>query len=135
MKKKILYGVWAAMYALCAGLAHIPDPAGSQRAALTILGVLFFVPGFLLLAGARRSQDEKELHRLRLISAISLGLTLVGILLNIFSALGPDALGTVVYEVLIFVSVPMICAQYWVVSLFLWACILFAALSPRKTKK
>ena len=134
MKKKVLYGIWICLYILCAGLAHIAAPEGAQALALTVLSVLFFIPGFLLLADARRSADRKQLKLLRWISGLSLGLTLAGILLNIVSALGSDTLGNVMYEVLIFISVPMICSQYWVLSLFLWACILLAALPPKKKK-
>ena len=132
MKKKILYGSWICLYILCAGLGHIAQPEGAQALALTILGVLFFVPGFLLLADARRSADAKQLLQLRWISGLSLGLTLAAVLLNIVSALGSDVLGSVMYEILIFVSVPMICCRYWALSLFLWACILLAALPGKK---
>ncbi len=134
MKKRILYGSWICLYILCAILGHTQQPQGAQAAAMTALGVLFFLPGFLLLADARRSAEEKQLRLLRWISGLSLALTLVAVLLNIFSALWSDALGTAMYEVLLFVSVPMLCCRYWALSLFLWACILFAAL-PRKKKK
>jgi len=37
-----------------------------------------------------------------------------------------------VYEILIVVSCPMVCSQYWLVSLFLWACLLFATFIPNR---
>ena len=132
MKKKILYGTWIAFYILCAGLGHVAAPSGAQRIALTILSLCFFVPGVILLVDALRVGDQKQLGLLRWISGVSLGLTLVFLVANVFSVLASEVVGNILYEVLIFVSVPMICSQHWVFSLFLWACLLFATILGRK---
>jgi hypothetical protein len=132
MKKRIIYIVWAFLYALCAGLGHITEPSSTQSVALTFLSLLFFAPPAVLLVDALRSQDKKTLLRIRTISIASLGLTLLLLILNVTSVLGSDALGMVLHELLIFASVPMICSRHWVLSLFLWACLLFASLPPKK---
>lgn len=132
MKKRVLYIVWGILYALCAGLGHIAQPTDVQSVALTLLSLVFFVPGAILLVDVLRSGDQKTRLELRWISGISLGLTLLLLMANLFSVLGSEVLGTVLYELLIFVSVPMICSQYWVLSLFLWACLFFATLPTRK---
>lgn len=132
MKKMILYGSWIFLFALCAGLAHITQATGFQRAALTIMSLIFFTPGAILLVDALKSGDGKTLKLLRWISAISLSSTLVLLLANVLSVMAPTALGDVLYEILIFVSVPMVCSQHWALSLFLWACILFATLPHKK---
>lgn len=132
MKKRILYITWGCLYALCAGLSHIPDPEGAQSVALTLLSLAFFVPGVILLIDALRTGDQKARLTLRWISGLSLGLTLLLLVANVFSVLGSETLGTVFYELLLFASVPMICSQYWVLSLFLWACLLFATLPAKK---
>lgn len=134
MKKRILYITWGCLYALCAGLGHISNPGQIQSGALTLMALIFFIPGFILLADALKAGDKKTLFHLRLISGISLGLTVILLVANLFSVLGPELLGDVLYEFLILFSVPMICSQHWVLSLFLWACLLFATL-PLKKKK
>lgn len=132
MKKSVLYIIWACLYFLCAGLGHISEPAPVQAVALTLFALFFFVPGTILLIQALRKQDKKTLLQLRWISGLSLGLTFALLLANVFSVLGSELLGDVLYEFLIFVSVPMICSQYWFASLFLWACLLFATFPFKK---
>ena len=134
MKKRILYISWGVLYALCAGLGHITQPSDVQSVALTLLSLVFFVPGAILLVDALRFGDPKTRKTLRWISGISLGLTLVLLVANVFSVLWSEAAGTVLYELLIFVSVPMVCSRHWVLSLFLWACLFFAALPAKKAK-
>ena len=133
MPKQILYILWGVMYALCAGLSHIAEPGTAQSVAMLILSLLFFVPPAILLINAFRQQDKKTLRILWRISAVSLGLTVIALLANVLSALGSTLLGDIMYEVLIFVSVPMICCRFWAASLFLWACLFFATL-PKKVK-
>lgn len=132
MKKRILYITWGVLYALCAGLSHITQPGDIQSIALTLLSLVFFVPGVILLVDALRSGDRKTRLELRWISGVSLGLTLALLVANVFSVLGSEVLGTVLYELLIFASVPMVCSRHWVLSLFLWACLLFATLPVKK---
>lgn len=132
MKKRILYIVWGCLYALCAGLGHIPQPGSVQGVAMSLISLLFFVPAGILLVDALRSGDKKALAQLRLISILSLGLTTLFLVLNVTSALGSEALGIALYELLLFVSVPMICSRHWVLSMFLWACLLFATIPGKK---
>ena len=133
MKKWILYGIWGCLYIVCAALGYaVTEPAGMQTFALVFFALLFFVPPVLLLVDAYRQADKKTLLTLRWISGISLGLTLVFLVANVFSALGSDALGNAMYEILILVSVPMICSQHWFFSLFLWAGIFFTTIVLKK---
>lgn len=135
MKKVVLYCAWAVLYILCAILGHIESPQGAQAAAMTILSVVFFVPGFWLLVQAVRSGSRKDLACLRIISGVSLGLTLAALIANIASVAGSELLGQVFYVILIWVSSPMICSGYWVLSLFLWACILCGTFYKKLSKK
>ena len=134
MKKRILYGCWVCLYALCAALGHVAEPAAVQAVALTLMSLIFFIPAIILLVDALRAKDKKALLQLRWISALSLGLTLLLLVANVLSAMSTEAVGNVLYEILIFVSVPMVCSQHWLLSLFLWACLLFATLPGRKKK-
>ena len=126
MKKRILYGLWAFLYALCASLSFIPEPAESLQVAMTLLSLAFFVPGTVLLVDAFRNKDKKGIFTLRLISLVSLGLTTVAYICNLLSATASDAAGTVLYYVLLVVSAPMVSMGFELLSLFLWACLLFA---------
>lgn len=135
MKKVFLYSLWLFLYALCAGLAYIPNPEGLQSAALTALALIFFVPGVILLIDALRAKDKKHLLLLRWICITVLALTLVLLGANVISALGSQAMGDALFDVLIFVSVPMICSQHWLMILFLWACLLFATFLGQKPSK
>lgn len=136
MKKRILYIVWAVLYLICAGLGHITAPSPAQTAAITIFAFLFFVPPVMILVCAFKHKDKINLLRLRWISAGSLGLTLALVLLNFLSVYGTESLGNVLHELLVLFSVPLFCFVHWTpgifLSLFLWACILFATLPAKK---
>ena len=133
MKKRILYIVWAALYVLCVGLGTFDAPTGAMKAAMVTIAVLFFVPPGFLLWDAKTQQDRKTVLTVRCISIASLLLTLVGIILFFIAGVTRSAATNILYEVLIFVSSPMVCGQYWLLSMFLWACLLCATfLNPQK---
>lgn len=125
MKEKITYGLWGFLYILCAGLGFLGSQEGFVGGLLTTISLLFFVPGVLLLYWGKRKM-------VRLISALSLGLTLILLLVN-FASLGmSETAGNLLYGILIVVSSPMVCSGYWVLSLFLWACLLMGSFLKRK---
>ena len=132
MKKIVLYIGWLVLYAICAGLGFVENPVGLQKWAQIAMAVIFFVPGYWLLADSLLQKDKKGLSLLGWISGLSLGLTTAVFIANVFSALGSTELGDTLYSVLILVSVPMVCSRYWFFSLFLWACLFFSALWGRK---
>ncbi len=128
MKKSSLYAVWGILYIICCGLGFIPDAQGGVRVLLLVISLLFFVPPAILLYDAIREDDRKTLRQIRLLSVISLGLTLLLMIGNILIALGgSEAIGTLLHLLLVIVSVPMISSHYWALSLFLWAVLFFAA--------
>lgn len=135
MKKKIiLWSVWAALYVICVPFSYISDPKPSQSVALLALGLIFFIPGALLLIDALRHKDKKTLLLLRWVSGLSLALTLIFLVANVFSAVGSDALGETLYGFLALVSVPMLCCRHWALSMLLWAVLFFATIvKPPKT--
>ena len=124
MKKSTLMAVWAVLFALCAGLGLIPEPEGVLRSLLTALSVLFFVPGFLLLRQAKTRWDGHTVRLVRNFSALSLLLTLVLLVLNVWSVAMGEMAGLVLYYMLVILSSPMVCSGFWALSLFLWACLL-----------
>lgn len=125
MKEKLAYILWGILFVLCAGLGFLQPQDGFAGGLLTAVSLLFFVPGVLLLYWGRRKP-------VRIISALSLGMTLVLLLAN-FASLGMSEIaGNILYGILTVVSSPMVCSGYWVLSLFLWACLLMGSFLKRK---
>lgn len=134
MKNRSLYILWGSLYILCALLGCIAHPQGLVKALLVMLSVLFFVPGGLLLYRGIHRNDKQQVCLIRNLSALSLGLTLLALIINFLSVAASELIGNISYGLLILVSSPMICSQYWFISLFLWGCLLFAAIwhMPKK---
>ena len=133
MNKKLLYALWGSLFILCAGLGFIQEPEGKLQLLLTTVSLLFFIPPALLLWDAGKQQDLHTLKLVRNLSALSLGLTLVLLILNFLMAMGSEFWGQVLHYILVIVSSPMICSGHWVLSLFLWACLLTASFKQTKS--
>ena len=135
MDKGILAAAWIGMYILCCVLGFLPEQQGFSLYVMTIVSVCFFIPPFLLLRKAKADQDAKTLRLVRRVSLLSLGLTTVLLVANFLSVLSSsEALGTVLHIALTIVSVPM-GSSGGVISLFLWACLLYASIPGKKKKK
>ena len=128
MKKTFLYWLWAFFYLLCAFISNVESPTSAQSLALTVLSLIFFIPPVILLVDAYKQKDTRTLSLLRLLAILSLTLTAAALIANIAAVGASDTWGIVLHQVLIFASVPMVCSQHYVLSMFLWACLLFAAL-------
>ncbi len=134
MNKKLLYALWGLFYILCTVLGFAYQPEGARKVFLVAMALVFFVPGGILAYRARQEQDRKTLKTLRRISLCSLGLTLAALVGNFLCVLASEAIGKVMYVVLVLVSTPMACSQYWFLSLFLWACLLMVSLETKKKR-
>ena len=134
MKKVILYSLWGFFYILCMVLGYtVPaETAGLQHAALTFLSLIFFIPPVILLVDAYLKQERKTFLILRIVSAVSLALTCLMMILNVMSAAWSESAGAILYDLLLLVSVPMATIGNWLMSLFLWACLLFATFTKKK---
>ena len=104
--------------------------------ALTILAVISFVPGVLLLGNGYIQKDRKLILTIRKICVTVLVLTTIALAAFLFcAAFASEAVVNVLFAVLALVSAPMLSGQYWILSLFLWACLLsatFLKISDRK---
>ena len=76
--------------------------------------------------------EKQDALLIRNLSALSLTLTLVLLILNFLLAFSSETLGQILHYVLIIVSCPMICSGHWALSLFLWACLLMASLKQSR---
>ncbi len=136
MSKKNWYVLWGILYILCGALGFVPEAEGLLKGLLVVLGLLFFVPPGVLLYNAVKTKDLPQIRLLRNLSALSLGATLVFMILNLVSAAGGNvATGDALYAVLVMVSSPMYCIRNGLVSLFLWACILMLGIRYSRKKK
>lgn len=131
MKIKTLWAVWGGLYAASALFGFLPNPNGLLKAIMVLMSLGFFVTGGLLLWKG----SGKNVKLVRNLAICSLTATLVFLILNLLSVQATRAVGNVLYGFLILVSAPMVCSQYWGASIFLWACLLFAAISRLKKMK
>ena len=100
------------------------------------ISLLFFVPGFWLLYLAHKKGNKKCLKGIRLVSLCSLVLTTVLLAANLVSILSDSVvLGDSLYILLLLFSAPLLCCSHWIMSLFLWACLLFASIPGIWRKK
>lgn len=134
MKEKIFYCIWAVLYIICAGLGFITDRDLITILILELFSLAFFVPGILLLHYGLTTGKKGVLLRVRLVSLVSLVLTVSMIVVNIVTVLSGEEVGQVANDLLILVSAPMFCSFVQGISLFLWAC-LFVSSFPRIWKK
>ena len=135
MKKHHLFALWGGLFVLCAALGFIQNPSNALRALMRILSVAFFIPGGLLLRHSHQTGDKEPAMLVRNFSAASLVLTAILLIANFLCVLAPVWLGNMLHSILIIVSTPMICSGYWVLSLFLWACLMIVAIKILKNKK
>lgn len=132
MKKSVIYSIWAALYCLCVGLGFVENPEGFGKALLVATSLIFFLPPFYLAYRAKKENDRKTLTVLRLVSGSVLALSLALLVLNFLSVYFDARTGLALYVMLVMFSAPMVCGQFWVLSLFLWACLLMASIFREK---
>jgi energy-converting hydrogenase Eha subunit E len=135
MKKQAkFYGAWIAMYTICLVFGFLPPKNDLMLVVEIGLSLGFFIPPALLLRYAIATGRKNTVRYLRNISLASLGVTLVFLVLNFLSVYFTTDVGTALYYLLIFVSVPMVCAQQWFLSLFGWPCLLTVCRQEMKKK-
>jgi len=135
MSNKMLSVIWGALYALCVGMSFFNEPQGVQYGALMLLGMIFFVPGAVLLYRGVTRDNIQICRRICLLSAVSLAATLVMIIVNFLTYDASQAVGMAMYILLAAVSAPMLCMQVWALSIFLWACLLMVSWSHLRKNK
>jgi len=130
-KKTVVYVVWAVWYLICLFLCLGRTPIGWEKAPFVLVGLLFYVPPFYLLWLSKKEETKKTVVTLRIISAASLALFVVLYALNIMSANWSVLAGRILYYLLIVFCAPILCGQFFVFGLYLWACILMVTLKGR----
>ena len=131
-KEWILYAIWLCLYILCVGLGTVENVTGVSKLFFVLTAIIFFLPGVLLLLLGMKEKNRKMILRVRLIAICSLSLTVALFCANVFAVGASGQAGTLLNDLLNVVSAPMFCAQYWILSLFCWACLLSASFTKHK---
>lgn len=136
MHKKFWYIIWLVLFGICAGLGMVTETQGVLRVLLTLLALAFFVPPAVLMYHGAKAGERGTLRRIRNLSALSLLLTLVLMVVNIATALRvSEDVGKLLHILLVFFSTPMSCMGNGLVSLFLWACLLMVGIQNTRKRK
>ena len=130
-KKKVLYIVWAVLYCTCFGLSFVNNPTPGEKAFLTGLSVVFFIPPFWLWFLSRKENHHKTTRILRWISFGSLVLTLLFFIAALLTIRSPHWLQILVTVLLRLVSVPLETSHTWALSLYFWALLMILTLPKR----
>ena len=135
MTRKSYFALWGGLFLLCAGLGFITEPEGGLKWLLVGLSVVFFLPPMILLRAAKQKKDWTTVRLIRNLSILSLAATVVVLILNFMSIAWSEAAGNALHSLLVVISAPMFCGQYWLLSLFLWACVLMVSVQHLKNEK
>ena len=135
VKELILYAAWLCLYILCVGLGTVEAVEGAGKVFFVLTSLVFFLPGIVLLVLGRKEQNRKMILRVRIAAICSLSLTVAVFCANVIAVGASGQVGNFLNDLLNLVSAPMFCAQYWVLSLFCWACLLSASFMNKKCCK
>ena len=123
---------WGGMYIICAIFGFIDTKNGLLQAIFALFSIGFFLPGGILLYEAVEEMDRKTVLRIRYLSIASLCLTMLMFIGNVLTLPASEAVGDRMYALFVLVSTPMISSQMWVISLFLWSCLLMGSFIKKK---
>ena len=131
VKEILSYCVWLCLYILCVGLGTIEEAAGIGKVLFILTGLIFFLPGVYLLHLGKREKNKKITLRVRIVAICSLSLTAIVFCANVIAVSADASVGRILYDMLNLVSAPMFCIRYWIISIFLWACLFSASLTKK----
>ena len=132
VKEIISYCVWLCLYILCVGLGTVEEVAGIGKVLFILTGLIFFLPGVYLLYLGKAEKNKKITLRVRIVAICSLSLTMIVFCSNVIAVSADASVGRTLYDLLNLVSAPMFCVQYWIISIFLWACLFSASFMKKK---
>ena len=132
IKVIISYCVWLCLYILCVGLGTVENAEGAAKVFFILTALIFFLPGAYLLYLGFREKNKKVILGVRITAICSLALTMIVFCINVIAVSASGNVGRDLYDLLNLVSAPMFCAQYWIVSLFLWASLFSASFKKMK---
>lgn len=132
MTNTFLYIYWGILYIIGVVLGFVSLPGWVGLVAC----FLFFLPPTVLLYRYHKAKEPAGIRRIRNLSVIWLATALFMLILNIAVSVSMSAqAGKILYYALVILTSPMICGGYWVIALFLWACLLMTCLQLLKKSK
>lgn len=131
MLNTYLYIFWIFFYMLNAALGVLGLPGWVGIVAC----LLFFLPPAILLHRAGKAGDRRGVARIRNISLGWLGLAVLMIILNIATVYMSETAGDVLYYAMAVLCAPLVSGEYWVLSLFLFSCLLMSSLRQLREMK
>ena len=134
MTKKSLYMIWAVLLVVCAALGFLPEPEGLDKGICTAMSVLFFLPPGAIVYLGWKSKDLESIRLVRNLAFGSLLMTVALLVANFLTLAASEWVGDVLYAMLVIVTAPMVCSQYWALSLVLWAALMWSCISILKNK-
>ena len=134
MKQKLIYLLWLFLYIICVGLGTIYADILALQIFQGVFAAMCFVPPVLLVLEGLKKDQKKYLVQIRVISIVSLVLTLIFMIANIAAVYASEAIGNTLNQIYILVAAPMHCLPYGFISIFLWACLLMLTF-PRLWKE
>ena len=132
VKELILYAAWLCLYILCVALGTVEAVEGAGKVFFVLTSLIFFLPGVALLILGRKEKNKKMILRVRIAAICSLALTVIVFCANVIAVGASSQVGSFLNDLLNLVSAPMFSSQYWVLSLFCWACLLSASFTKAK---
>ena len=127
--------IWGGMYILCVALGFVQTKNGLLQALFALLAMGFFIPGGILLYEAVENKNRALVKRIRILCIASLLLTVLVLIGNVLTLPAAEAVGNRMHALLVVVSAPMMCSQFWAISLFLWACLLMGTFFKETKRK
>ena len=118
---------WGSLYVICTAFGFIETQNGLLQAIFALFSIGFFLPPGILLYDAVSVKDKTTVLCIRYISITSLVLTVLTFVGNLLTLPASEAVGNRMYALLVILSTPMVSSQLWVMSLFLWACLLMGS--------
>ena len=128
MKKYWIIG-WVAMYVAAVAMG-VFWPA---TAVSTIVGIAFFVPPAVLLWDGFRSGNQKRIRCIRILSLVSLLLTMVLVSMIFVTVSSEKNIDKLMDMLLVLCAAPLMCFKAWLVSIFGWASLLSASFVVKKS--
>lgn len=121
-KKPVVYIMWAFWYLCCVFLCLGADPVGMAKVPFVVVGIATYAPPFYLLYLSKK--DAKTIKLVQIISIASLAAFVVLLALNLLSVKWNATAGLILDRLFNIFCAPIVCSQFWVVGLFLWASLL-----------
>lgn len=134
LRYQTLYYIWGGLFALTAvlGLLFPNVEHEAALAALMAVSVGFFVPPWLILEKAKGENRLFHVRLLRYLAIASLTATLVFLCAGILSVRYDQAVGDLLHIMMTILCAPLVCSNFYVVPMFLWATLLVGSFGRKK---